>query len=208
MNPVYEPAVAAIVTDKHDSTRRFSRHDLIKQGEYITVGPDVFELQRVDYGRKLLQLKRVSKQDSLFSPQVGFRPHQFNAVNLHTDKKLALSDYKGRYVLLDFWGTWCGPCRAETPHLRRAYEQFSRSDLEIIGIGCDDTAEKIKAYCASEKAQWPQILADDTNKLVDQYHVDSWPTTILLDRDGKVVLKDLRGSQMIDSLSQLINRKP
>jgi thiol-disulfide isomerase/thioredoxin len=208
MNPVYESVVGAIVTTKHDSTHLLSSDDKIKQGEYITVGSDVFELDRVEYGRKLLRLKRVSKQDSLFSSQVGFRPYPFNAINLHTDKNLSLNDYKGRYVLLDFWGTWCAPCRAETPHLRMAYEQFSRSDLEIIGIGCNDTVEKIKAYCASENAQWPQILADDTNKLVDRYHISSWPTTILLDRDGKVVVKNLRGSQMMNILYQLTTRKP
>ncbi len=207
-NPLYESAVAAIVTARHDSTHRFGANDCIRLGEYIAVGSDVFELNRVDLVRNLLRLKRVSKQDSLFSSQVGFRPYPFSAINLHTDKKLSLSDYKGRYVLIDFWGTWCGPCRAETPHLRMAYEQFNRSDLEIIGIGCDDTADKIKAYCASEKAQWPQILADDTNKLVDRYHVSSWPTTILLDRQGKVIAKNLRGSQVVKLLNQFVNHKP
>ncbi len=208
MNPIYEPAIAAVVTSRTNAAHRFTKDDLLEKGEYITVGTDVFAIDRVDYDRKLLRLNRVRDRRNLVASQVGFRAHTFEGTNLLTDKKIALSDYKGRYVLLDFWGTWCAPCRAETPNLRMAYETFNRADLEIIGIGCDDTVEKVKAYCTAEKADWPQLLADDTNKLVERYHINSWPTTMLLDREGKVVLKGLRGPQMMNILYQFINRKP
>lgn len=208
MNPIYEPVIAAVVTARTNAAHRFSKDDLLEKGEYITVGMDVFEIDRVDYSRKLLRLNRVRDRSRLVSSQVGFRAHPVEGMNLLTGKNLSLADYKGRYVLIDFWGTWCSPCRAETPNLRMAYQTFNRADLEIIGVGCDDTAEKIKAYCTNEKAEWPQILANDTNNLVERYHVNSWPTTLLIDRDGKVVLKGLRGPQMMNILYQFINRKP
>jgi thiol-disulfide isomerase/thioredoxin len=206
-NTLFDPAVIALA-DTAKPGRKLYDGDVAREGEYLTIGTDVFVNQGVDLSRNVLRLGRAGNKDSLYSSQQGYRAYPFNRMISTAGKSISLGDYKGKYVLLDFWGTWCAPCRAETPFLREAYTKTSRDDIEFISIASDDTPEKVKAYCLKEQLNWPQLVSDEVNKLAATYHVNSWPTTILIDPDGKVLSKGLRGKSMVDVLTKLPPRKP
>ena len=107
-------------------------------------------------------------------------------------KTFKLSDYKGKYVLLDFWGSWCGACRASHPHLKEINEKYGKQGLVIIGIAYERTQDKtawIKAI-KEDGLPWTQILNDQGQvNVVDLYGVKAFPTKVLIDREGNVVMR-------------------
>jgi thiol-disulfide isomerase/thioredoxin len=107
-------------------------------------------------------------------------------------KTLKLSDYKGKYVLLDFWGSWCGACRASHPHLKEINEKYGKQGLVIIGIAYERTQDKtawIKAI-KEDGLPWIQILNDQGKvNVVDLYGVNGFPTKVLIDPEGNVVMR-------------------
>lgn len=112
--------------------------------------------------------------------------------------EINISDYKGRVVLLDFWGSWCGPCRASHPHLKELYSKYKDRGFEIIAIADEKAktpeAQKTAWLAAIEKdgITWVHILNNDgveKQNMVKDYHVSEFPTKILLDKEGKIVLR-------------------
>lgn len=105
-------------------------------------------------------------------------------------KELSLTDFRGSYVLLDFWGSWCVPCRKGNPHLITLYEKYKQSGLEIIGIAADDkTPDAWRKAVQDDKLPWLQILQGDTNEssIGKKYNVGYYPTKILIDKQGKII---------------------
>jgi thiol-disulfide isomerase/thioredoxin len=107
-------------------------------------------------------------------------------------KTFKLSDYKGKYVLLDFWGSWCGACRASHPHLKEINEKYGKQGLVIVGIAYERTQDKtawIKAIKV-DGLPWTQILNDEGQlNVVDLYGVKAFPTKVLIDPQGNVVMR-------------------
>ena len=100
---------------------------------------------------------------------------------------LALSSLRGKYVMLDFWGSWCGACIKSFPHLKAFYEQH-HNKLEIIGIACHDTKEKWNAAVKRHELPWLHVLnGEGTNDVAELYGVQAYPTYVLIAPDGKVV---------------------
>jgi peroxiredoxin len=98
-----------------------------------------------------------------------------------------LSRYAGRVVLLDFWATWCGPCRAEIPHLKRVREAYAGRGFEVIGVSLDDAGpEAVRAFVAREAIPYPVVLGD--LELAELYGgIEVIPTAFLIDREGRIV---------------------
>ena len=123
-------------------------------------------------------------------------------------KETSLSDYagKGKYVLLDFWASWCGPCIKEIPVLIEAYKQYQNKNFEIVGVSLDANADHWKAAIQRLKLTWPQMsdLKHWQSQATQAYHFSSIPHTILLDPDGIIIAKDLRGAQLMERLQELI----
>lgn len=116
-----------------------------------------------------------------------------------------LSDLRGKYVLLDFWATWCAPCLAELPHLKEMYSSYRERGLEIVTVAWRDDAEKAAKRVEQEGLPWLQGTAESTEKLAtEQLRLESIPFTLLLDRQGTIVAIGLRGEALRATLAELL----
>ena len=105
---------------------------------------------------------------------------------------VSLSTYKGKVVLLNFWATWCGPCKAEIPGFVRLQEKYRDKGLVIVGYSVDDTAEKAKAYAAQYKMNYPILLGEGKEELQDAYGpIWGLPSSFIISKDGKVCRKHI-----------------
>jgi len=106
-------------------------------------------------------------------------------------KDVALSSYKGKVVLLNFWATWCGPCKAEIPGFVELQEKY-KDDLVIVGFSVDDPADKAKAFAAEYKMNYPILLGEGREDVQDAYGpIWGIPASFLISKDGKVCRKHL-----------------
>lgn len=110
-------------------------------------------------------------------------------------KSHRFSEFRGKYVLLDFWGTWCGSCRKELPDLEKAYQQFRSRGFVIMGMGDDKETEKARKVVSDAGVTYPQSSGETGNDLVyKRFRIDRFPTKVLLNPEGKVIASDSDGA--------------
>ena len=121
-------------------------------------------------------------------------------------KPLSLAAYRGKVVLVDFWATWCGPCRAELPNVIAAYKKYHAKGFEVVGISLDSDNNKLTQFTQSQGMPWPQYFdgAGWENKLAKKYGVNSIPMTYLLDSRGRVIGKSLRGERLAEAVAKAL----
>ena len=100
-------------------------------------------------------------------------------------KNLKLSEMTGNVVLINFWASWCGPCREEMPLLNALHKKYEPLGFTVLGVNVEEQADKAKGFLSDFPVDFP-ILLDNTNKVSKQYNVIAMPTTVLVDRDGNV----------------------
>jgi thiol-disulfide isomerase/thioredoxin len=126
--------------------------------------------------------------------------------------EIALSQLKGKVVLLDFWATWCGPCRESTPHLIQLYKTHHENGFELIGMSVDKGDEKVvRNFVHSMDIPYPIVIAPE--ELVRNYRVTGIPTTFLIDKEGKIRertagFNSTIAQQMTAKVADLISEKP
>lgn len=118
-----------------------------------------------------------------------------------------LSEYigNGKYVLIDFWASWCGPCRAEMPHVKEMYAKYHEKGFDIVGVSFDNKKEAWIKAIQDMGLQWHQLsdLKGWKSLASDLYNIRAIPATLLIGPDGKIVAKDLRGSELTQKLKEL-----
>lgn len=150
--------------------------------------------------------KELARIGTLKKLKIGALAIEFS-VRAANGKMISLSDYRGRVVLLDFWASWCNPCRKEMPNVKRAYNEFHSKGFEIIGISLDRSENKFESYVNEQRLPWPQIFDGKgwNSKLGSLYAVNAIPASFLLDREGRIRYKNVRGSRFKKAVSSLIS---
>jgi len=123
-------------------------------------------------------------------------------------KLFKLSELRGKLVLLDFWATWCAPCVAELPNLKKTHEKFAADGLTIVSISFDRDAQTARKFAAEKQMNWPQVWAEkaDEGPIGNLYGVGGIPATFLIGPDGKVIERDLRGEELVKAVEREVNK--
>ncbi|MEN0048977.1 MAG: TlpA disulfide reductase family protein, partial [Bacteroidota bacterium] len=118
---------------------------------------------------------------------------------------LKLSDLRGKIVLVDFWASWCGPCRRENPNVVKMYEKYKDQGFEILGVSLDKQETRWLQAIEQDKLTWPQVsdLKGWQNEVATLYSVRSIPSTVLVDAEGKIMARNLRGAALEAKLEQV-----
>ncbi|MEM6965833.1 MAG: TlpA disulfide reductase family protein, partial [Bacteroidota bacterium] len=118
---------------------------------------------------------------------------------------MKLSDLRGKVVLVDFWASWCGPCRRENPNVVRLYNQYKDQGFEVLGVSLDKGKEKWLKAIEKDGLTWQHVsdLRGWGNTVAKQYSVRSIPHTLLLDQEGRILAKNLRGPELAKKLAEI-----
>ncbi len=138
--------------------------------------------------------------------KVGEMAPDFSAKN-PDGTVVSLKQSLGKVTVIDFWASWCGPCRKENPAVVALYNEFHAKGLNIIGVSLDKDAAKWKEAIAKDKLTWAQVsnLKEFNDPIALQYNIEQIPTTFLLDSKGKIVAKDLRGAELKAKVAELLS---
>ncbi|MFQ3304959.1 MAG: thiol-disulfide isomerase/thioredoxin [Polaribacter sp.] len=172
--------------------------------ELIKIDSSIYKNRGVDLNNNTLILERLPKNKELFSTNVGYNAIPFKIKKLNSKDSISLLNFKGKFLYLDFWGTWCGPCLMEIPSIKYAYEKTARKDIEFLGIAVNDRKEKLIEVIKEYEIKYPQVLESDANNLKKKYNIVGFPTTFLIDRKGRIVAKNLKGEALLDTLNYYI----
>lgn len=118
---------------------------------------------------------------------------------------VSLSALKGKYVLVDFWASWCGPCRAENPNVVKAFNRYKDKGFTVLGVSLDDNRSNWLKAIQQDKLRWTQVsdLNGWKNAVAKQYGIQAIPSNFLLDRDGKILARNLRGDDLDKKLADI-----
>ncbi len=119
---------------------------------------------------------------------------------------IKLSDFKGKVVLLDFWASWCGPCRASIPSVIKLYKKYKALGFEVFGVSIDTKNKEWQKAIAQDKINYTQVIdiGGFYSPTAEKYGIDQIPTSFLLDKTGKLIAVDLEGEELENKLKELL----
>lgn len=128
--------------------------------------------------------------------------------NTVEDKPVGIADFRGKYVFVDFWASWCGPCRAENPNVLKAYNAYKDAGLEVLGVSFDDKKEAWIKAIKEDGMPWTQIsaLKGFENEAAKIYNIQGIPSSLLINPDGEIIAYDLRGENLEKKLADIFKK--
>ena len=160
--------------------------------KYVTVGGATYEFAADKYGNRVTFTRLAVKRPDRIILKTGYPAPDFAFVDLDGTSR-RLSDFRGKVVLLDFWGVWCAACVAGMPETVRLYETYHPRGFEILGIEAKDTRDKVAAFIADHHMPWAQTPEKETDPITTLYRVDGWPTAFLVGADGRFLSANYLG---------------
>lgn len=121
-------------------------------------------------------------------------------------KRFKLSDFRGKVVVLIFWGTWCGPCMGDVPHEREIAKKYKDKPVTLLGVDCDSNRDEALKVMKKEGMTWPNWFDGKPGEgpIAKAYHVEAYPTVLLIDAEGKIRFKDCRGKELEEMIDKLL----
>lgn len=158
------------------------------------------KLQETVSGKALSEAITLSKKTALGSVAADFTQ------NDTAGKPVKLSNFRGKYVLLDFWASWCGPCRQENPNVVRVYNKYKDKNFTVLGVSLDRGREAWLKAIKDDGLTWTHVsdLKYWNNEAAQQYGVQSIPQNFLLDPEGRIIAKNLRGEELDQKLKEVL----
>lgn len=155
------------------------------------------------YGKEVEKTAR-----RLRAVSVGFIAPDFTLPDSSGQKNYTLSSFRGKYTLLDFWASWCGPCKSEIPFMKTAYEHFHNKGFEIFSVSIDENPYNWKNALQYYQMPWVHVIdfPKQASVINPLYPLPTIPKTLLLDKEGKIIATDLRGTALDQKLEQLLGK--
>lgn len=157
-------------------------------------------LQNSEEGKQLKERITIGKKTMVGVKAIDFSQPDMNG------KMISLSSFKGKYVLVDFWASWCGPCRAESPNLVNAYSKYKEKNFEIFGVSLDQSKDKWLKAVNDDQYTWTQVseVKGWETAVALEYGIEGIPFNILVDPNGYIVARNLRGEALEKKLKEII----
>jgi len=215
LNNIFEPVymnmmqghqerVADIVSKNSASLASLAGIQQLDPDKYMDVYKKVYaDLSAKFPGNKYLD--KLRQDIDSYSKVAGGNTAPDFTFNTPEGKPLALSSFKGKVVLVDFWASWCGPCRKENPNVVRLYKKYHDKGFEVLGVSLDESKEKWIAAIKKDGLIWNHVsdLKGWGSQACALYGIEAIPFTVLLDKEGKIIAKSLRGRALEDKLEEL-----
>lgn len=150
-----------------------------------------------EFYNNYLAIKKQKELTQLLAP--GKLAPDFEEYLLDGVKKMKLSDLRGKVVLLDFWASWCGPCRRENPNVVKTYDKYASAGFTVMSVSLDKDRSSWKAAIERDGLKWPNHVSDLghwSSKVAQLYQVQGIPFTVLIDKEGKIIRTNLRGEDL------------
>jgi peroxiredoxin len=158
------------------------------------------KIRNSESGKAFVQRLEAARKTAVGQPALDFTQSDVNG------NAVSLNAFRGKYVLVDFWASWCGPCRAENPNVVRAYSKYKSKGFEILGVSLDDKKDKWLAAIQADNLSWTHVsdLKGWKNAAAELYSIRAIPQNFLIDPQGKIIAKNLRGDALETKLGEVM----
>ncbi len=208
-NTISDKASIVIIDDSLKNGKKAKHEDKIGRNEFLIIENDIYKNMGFSKNKNALILEKIDlPKEKIKSTQIGFSAIPFEGKGFNTEEIFSLKDFQGKYLFVDFWAVWCGPCISEIPFLKTLYDSLDKSKIEFIGIvGGNSPANTLEQMTEKYSINWPQILSDETNKIIQTYDVSGYPTSFIINPQGVIVAKNLRGEGLKNKIEELLQEE-